>query len=774
MSRLSDLALGTKFALSGGREGWTRTLLTAVGVGLGVALLLATTAIPSALSKRDARDNARNDFGAAAVSVPSADPLLIGRTDTKFQGKDIRGRLLQPEGPKAPVPPGLSGIPGDREMAVSPELKSLLDSPGGALLRERLPYKVTGTIKDTGLLGPHEMAYYAGSDALGPRLAAEGDQSGVTRVTGFVDKGAGEKIDPVLALLIVIIFVVLLMPVAVFIAAAVRFGGDRRDRRLAALRLVGADRRTTRWIAAGEALAGSALGLVLGAAFFMIARQFVGDISVNGLNVFPADIDPNPLLALAVAVVVPTAAVGVTLLALRGVTIEPLGVVRNSVPRKRRVWWRVLPPLAGLALLAPMTGRGRDNGTFNQVQVVSGTVLLLIGVTALLPWLVEAVVRRLGGGGVSWQLAVRRLQLTSGTAARLVNGIAVAVAGAIALQMMFSAIEGDYVKRSGADTNRAQMSVPMGEIAPERAARQIRALKDTKGVTGTTTLGYANLGEKAKDPNHSTDMTIGGCAELREVAELPSCKDGDVFLARGGEYSGDPIPAGAKLYVDPSYSDRSGVALPWTVPANAQEVQARTDPSGYRRNGILATPGAVRSVAKAPMRYTTYVRLDPRDQQAADRVLNSATAADPLTVAYSLNAYETSNRFAGVRKGLYIGATAVLLLIGASLLVSTLEQLRDRKKLLSALVAFGTRRTTLSWSVLWQTAVPVALGLALATGVGLALGAVLLRMVGRQIVVDWLPVGAMVGIGAGVVLLVTALSLPSLWKLMRPDGLRTE
>ena len=79
-----------------------------------------------------------------------------------------------------------------------------------------------------------------------------------------------------LLLLVLVVFVVLLMPVAVFIAAAVRFGGERRDRRLAALRLVGSDSRMTRRIAAGEALAGSVLGLVLGTGFFLLGRQLAG------------------------------------------------------------------------------------------------------------------------------------------------------------------------------------------------------------------------------------------------------------------------------------------------------------------------------------------------------------------------------------------------------------------------------------------------------------------------------------------------------------------
>lgn len=79
----------------------------------------------------------------------------------------------------------------------------------------------------------------------------------------------------------------LLAPVAIFIATAVRFGGDRRDRRLAALRLVGADIRTTRRIAAGEALFGSVLGLLTGAVLFLVGRRFVGRVEVWGHSAFP-------------------------------------------------------------------------------------------------------------------------------------------------------------------------------------------------------------------------------------------------------------------------------------------------------------------------------------------------------------------------------------------------------------------------------------------------------------------------------------------------------
>ncbi|MGQ4272389.1 FtsX-like permease family protein, partial [Nocardiopsis changdeensis] len=82
---------------------------------------------------------------------------------------------------------------------------------------------------------------------------------------------------------------------------------------------------------------------------------------------------------------------------------------------------------------------------------------------------------------------------------------------------------------------------------------------------------------------------------------------------------------------------------------------------------------------------------------------------------------------------------------------------------------FGTRRRTLSLSVLWQTAIPITLGLALASTVGLTLGAVLLKMTNTAIRVDWASLLSMTGAAAGVVLAVTLLSLPPLLRLMRPD-----
>ncbi|MFF9027863.1 ABC transporter permease [Streptomyces iakyrus] len=770
-----DLGMGARFALAGGREGWTRALLTAVGVGLGVALLLLTTAIPGALAERDRREEARSDHTFGQQEIPKADDtLIVVDSDTIFRDRDVRGRMLEPEGPKAPLPPGVSAFPADGEMVVSPALKELLASGDGKLLRERLDYRITGTIGEQGLVGSQELAYYAGGKGLAERL--EGPASGA-RIDSFgnPDLGSPDPWDPVLLLLVLVVFVVLLMPVAVFIAAAVRFGGERRDRRLAALRLVGSDSRMTRRIAAGEALAGSVLGLVLGTGFFLLGRQLAASVEVFRVSVFPSYLNPSPLLAVLVALAVPAAAVLVTILALRGVVIEPLGVVRTARPARRRLWWRLLLPVGGLALLYPMMGQGDDGGNFNQYLVVGGVMLLLIGVTALLPWVVETVVARLGSGGVAWQLAVRRLQLSSGVAARMVNGIAVAVAGAIALQMLFAGVEGNYTRASQYDVSRAQMSVdvPDGDDAAPVAAQY----RDTEGVRKVTVLSDFHLGDR-READALIQITVADCASLREVAKLPGCRDGDLFAAKGSEYDSASerlaVP-GTPLWAESEESGRAGDrTVSWTVPRGIRQAESREDPTGYERGGLLITPGALPGKLKTLMSTRLFLSVDPSVPDAYDHVRNTAARLDPTSQPMTWHSIESNDRYAAIRTGLSVGAACVLALIGASLLVSQLEQLRERRKLLSSLVAFGTRRRTLGLSVLWQTAIPIGLGLLLAAAVGMALGAVLLRMTNTSVRVDWPSVLSVTGIGAGVVLVVTLLSLPPLLKLMRPDGLRTE
>jgi len=779
----TELTLGMRMTLGGGPSGLVRALLAALGVGLGVACLLFAASIPSMMQAHLARSAARDVVSYSGPAVPRSDStVLIGIVDTAWRDQGIRGQLLRPEGPHAPVPPGVTALPNPGELMVSPALHRLLDSSAGALLRQRLSGPIVGEIAPDGLSGPSELAFYLGSDTL------TDDQSGVVRRDHFGEpRTGGEPLNAPLFLLVVIIFVVLLLPVGIFVAAAVRFGGESRDRRLAGLRLVGADAGMARRIAAGEALLSGLLGLLAGVGFFLLGRALAPRFVLFNLSVFSADVTPSAGMAVLIALGVPATAVAITLVSLRRVVIEPLGVARRGPDAQRRVWWRLALPAAGTALLLPLLGRLNDNGgEVNTTQVVAGVLLLLVGVATLLPWLVQATVRRLRGGPVSWQLAVRRLQLDGSTSARAVTGIAVAVAGTIALQMLFSAVQADNTRPTGQDTHRAQLyvSVPSPHGWADQTAVDAR-LRSTLGVTSILTTARLTV-SPAADDNAMTSMTVGDCATLEQLAAITDCHDGDVYLAHGTDPGALALRPGAPLKVGNPPSPPlgpdgrpSGPAVDerplWTVPGTAQVVDARPDPlDGSPLDGLLVTPAGAPSVALHQADLSLYIGLDPAVPDALDRARTTLWGINPLASVSRFLVSVRTDRFAQIERGLSIGIVVILLLIGASLLVTVLEQLRDRRRLLAVLVAFGTRRSTIAWSILWQAAIPILLGLVLAVAAGITLGAVLLRIISATVRIDWMIVGSVASSAAGLVLLVTAASMPALWRLMRADGLRTE
>ncbi|WP_055697875.1 MULTISPECIES: FtsX-like permease family protein [Streptomyces] len=775
-----DLGMGIRFAAGGGREGWIRTILTAVGVGLGVALLLGAASVPNLLQNRDDRQFARTPHSSMdGKSVKATDSTVMMRdTGTTFRGKSATGMFLRADGTNPVLPPGIDKIPAAGEMVVSPALRDLLDDPANKLLKERFrDFRVTGTIDEAGLVSPLELYYYAGTGKLTT-------SEGAYRVERFGQDNS-LPLDPFLMALVVLICVVLLTPVAIFIGTAVRFGGDRRDRRLAALRLVGADARAVRRIAAGEALFGAVLGLAAGAAFFLLLRELVGVVDLTNVSAYPSDMVPAPALVALVAVAVPVCAVLVTLISLRSVAIEPLGVFRGTKQRKRRLWWRVVLPVLGIGILlfSGRIDRAASNAAVNVPAIAVGSALSLIGLSALLPWLVEAVVGRLRGGPVPWQLAVRRLQLTTGTASRAVSGITVAVAGAVALQMMFASMHDDFNEITGQDTTRAQLTIRSGTGNGALAQQMIDEFAKTEGVTKVigTVQAYVTRpgGKKVNDMTPTTELTIGTCATLRELAHIGACKDGDTYVVHTGSREqngwvdttarpGKPINVGP----DPDFNKGAAPVL-WTLPKDSRTVQARSNPSGMKIDGIFATSGAVDIKKLDDASTTSWVKLDPKVPDAEEQVRNAAAHISPFLGVDSLKSVDRDKQYNSIARGLQIGASATMALIAASMLVSMIEQLRERKRLLAVLTAFGTRRSSMGWSLLWQTALPVALGLALAIVGGLGLGVVMTRMIDKS-VTDWWSFLPLTGAGAAMVAIVTLLSLPPLRRMMRPDGLRTE
>jgi hypothetical protein len=210
------------------------------------------------------------------------------------------------------------------------------------------------------------------------------------------------------------------------------------------------------------------------------------------------------------------------LLALRGTAIEPLGVVRRAKPIRRRLWWRLIPIVVGVAVLSTLTVR--DSSRLTTIAVVVGVACLLVGVPALLPWLLERAVARLSGGRPAFQLAVRRLQLDSGTPARVVAGLAVVLAGAIALQSLLTGQAQAFDPGPLPQRNGAQMEVDVDHAAGDAVTAALAKLPGVSALHLTQSL------ELRVDPNRVYGVRVAGCATWRELAGLRDCHDGDVYV----------------------------------------------------------------------------------------------------------------------------------------------------------------------------------------------------------------------------------------------------
>ncbi len=756
-SVLADLALGLRMSVSGGRSGWARLAFVAVGVGVGVAVLMFVAALPTALDRR-AEISAARDPG-PVVAQPGEDTLLAQRVSTSYRGEYFSGHLVQPEGPDAPLPPGTYRALAPGEALVSPGLQRLLDSPEGEALRGRFGERVVGTIGPEGVVGPGELYFLLGSDELDDEAATRIDRFG--RGTGSGANNAG------VVLIVLVVITGLLVPVGGFIATAVRFGGEARDRRLAALRLIGADAATTRRVSAAETLVGTVGGVAIGAVLFALLRDAVAGTAPRWASFHTADLRPSPLLAALVVVLVPLAAVLVGHAALRHVVVEPLGVVRRGAVVRRRLWWRVALPTVGLVLLVvPLTHDDPQPYTDAFGSVLAGVALLLAGVALLLPWVVDAAVRRLGAGGLAWDLAVRRLRLESGTSVRAVSAATVAVASLITVHGLTADITSPTT-----DGDRAhEVVVVSGALAPT-VDEWAQTLRDVPGVRGIDTKVRTSAQPVAGADDEEIMLTIGSCAALSADAAFTDCADGDVMVALP---DGAAAPAPGTEYV---LGENGASGATWTLPETTVTV-APPDDVDLGRASVLVTPAALGDEVTLPAdgylsgSATFTLARDVAD--VAEHVQTAAFRVDP-TAWVTVNDPDAADPgTAAVREGLLIATVALLLVVGASLLVNVAEQVRERRRPLAVLVAVGTRRRTLGLSVLWQVAIPMVLGIGLAVAVGAGLASLLQAGSGSPVSVDWTGIGVTAGGAATVVLLTTAAILPLLVRLTRPTSLQGE
>ena len=461
------------------------TWLAVTGVAIGTAFLLAAVSIPGALRDREARTLWRDQFAwvVGDSSSSSAEAARIGIAFDEFRSDELLRITLAEQGRDKSIVPGLDAPVGANELWLSPALATLMQDVPADQLAARFPADARiRELPGSAIGAPGELVAVQGGGAIPPDQLAE-----LTPVVSVSTEPTG---DVSLTGRVVASFaaVAVLVPIGVFVGAAMRLSAARRRRRLANIRLVGASMAHIRRLLIAETTLLAGAGTAIGIALFYAARNGLSALSWgDGLLATPGELNPPSVAFIAMIVGLPLFGSVVGSLSVRKLEVSAVGDesrAESSLPSPKR-----LIPLAvgvvGFALIPKMVPGLA--GSSLPLWIASFAAIPL-GLVAAGAWITHHVGSQLARRSESavGLLAGRRLQSDPRAGFRAVTGAVLALFSATFLYLALGALTFDAV--SGVRPT----GVVVSALTPF-SADTIERVRDVVGVTSVLPAEAASL-----------------------------------------------------------------------------------------------------------------------------------------------------------------------------------------------------------------------------------------------------------------------------------------
>jgi hypothetical protein len=722
-------------------------IFTAVGVAVGVALVLWLATVPGALQSRADRVTWQDTPYSSEASLDAStvnSPVLVNHTRDNAGMERIERFDVAALKPNVPVAPGIPKVPGPGEVLLSPALAELAASLPADRLADRFKGTVVGQFGPEALKFPDELVAMVGH--------APDEMAGGALRDGLTRTGSSGEVNSLLVLLSQIGIVVLIAPCLVLVASAARLTAARRERRLAALRLAGATPQQVISMTATETALAAITGAVLGVALSFPLRELTALIPWDGGDWYPSDWTPSGLMIALALVLAPALVVGAAVLGLRRAVNRPLGAAQQQTkrqPNAARLLWIAVAVVAFMVALG-VAKESREGGM----------TLVLLGLAAVAVSLVltgPLVTSLLGKFFTArWRspatlLAGRRLRDDPKAAFRASAGVVLAVfAGSMALAM-FPSVE-DQI---GYSTGQWRDGVYVAQGASESSKQQIENVRTdlkAKGVD-TPVVGITEGGFRS-GKDHVASAMIIACADATKVigGQINGCKPGPaIYVPKATAV--DP----ARLQFE-SYGSGLSSEIPLPKGISVREYE----PSGY--HGILVDPAVFPQITGSG---TIAVVTTPATREIVHTMLVRNL---PGVHLYSNERYDArADTLAGdLRRATLIGLSIATVLGGVSAGVAAAGSVVDRRRTFGALIAAGTPVPVLTRALRREAMLP-ALVATLGAGVaGVLVGSGLLTLIeGRLQLNPWIITPVVLGLV--VALIAAAACGPVLRKVTAQD-----
>lgn len=688
--------------------------LLAGGAAAGMWCLLAGLTIPHLLEQRQGRAETRMPDTRAGGK---ADGWFF-ETNRWWEDRAF-GITFLAEVRDGVVPPGVESVPAPGSAVVSPALaRELEDSEA---LAASFRYEVTGEIAPPGLVSPDELFAYVGStkEAL-PETAL--------RLRGF-----GEDVNPEVDVAdgdrktINLAFIGLVgIPLCVYFAICARLSAAARDRRLAALRLLGMTRRDAHKVNAFEVVLTAAVGGLAGAGIFALTAPALSGLGIGGIVWFADDGRlPAPLVILALLAIASLAWASGRVGARRAVA-NALFVRRQSKPVGLSAW-RLLPLVLGTGLLIGLIvssiGKPVGQGSGN-----AGPLLLLLGVFLGLVGLALGFSVIAVGLGARWgertsrlavRLGMKRLAFDPSGSVRVVTGLVVVVFGL----GFANGLQRD-AQAANTDLGRTQtLSLQAAEVpAADRAA--LRSIDGVEGMLVHVASRSQSPPPGTKNPPRSAfplRVMWTTCSDLEVFLEkdLATCKENTPY--RIVPTQGKPIAPSrtpGEEFVFPREIRRTDAGPTFTVSIPERELPLpRVDIYGLASVEVLLP---LEDLPDGSIPATAEIELAAQaTPETAGKVMAAVAAVAPTANLTLVDQNVAARRQARVVQQMLWAAMVLGFLVGiAAFFVAAIDQAVERRANVTALRIVGLGGGVLRAAQSIQVTFPLAVGSVVALAAG--------------------------------------------------------